>query len=348
MLKFLRSLVAGPAAPTEPVSGPASDIPPPAVLTVDGASDFAFAEHIDLTSGLPIVDWSAVGRWIDGIADPAIKDRAWSEAELAWVAHMQVALGPAYRVARLERALLLSTLEPNVAQATLKFMTRTLHRIGGLLDGLARFADLGHDILIVFDDDEDYYRYVSIYYPDSGEFAASGGMHIGHGCSHFVTMKSGLHVIEPIIAHEMTHASLAYLPIPAWLNEGLAVNTEERLSPTPPLFTPQQMNAKHRAFWGPGEVQEFWSGKSFLRPDASMLSYDLARILVAQFAKEWNAFRDFVLAANVDDAGQASAGRHLGIDLGRAVCAILERRPSSDWSPDPGRWEGAPERGAFR
>ena len=30
--------------------------------------------------------------------------------------------------------------------------------------------------------------------------------------------------------HEMTHGSVAHLPLPLWLNEGLAVNTERRLA----------------------------------------------------------------------------------------------------------------------
>ena len=350
MLKFLRSLVGGPSAPGDPDILPAETVAAPAVLAVDGAGPFALARHLGSTNGLPIVDWAAVGAWIDGIADPDVKSRAWSAAELAWLAHLRVALGPAYRLSRLDDAVLLSTLEPNVAHATLEFMTRTPHRIGAVLDGIARCSDWGHDILIVFDDDEVYYRYVSTVYPDSGEFAASGGMYISAGCGHFATIRSDLRAIEPVIVHEMTHGCLNHLPIPAWLNEGLAVNTEERLSlASPPLHTPQQMHAKHKAFWNPRAIQEFWSGKSFLRPDdGNLLSYDLARILVSQFAAEWGPFKDFVLAANMDDGGGAAALRHLGVDLGRAVCAILEQRPAADWSPDPRRWEGAPERGAFR
>lgn len=347
MLKLLRSLVAGATTPSDPVAGAATDPEAPAVVAVDGAQSFPFARHVEARHGFPIVDWTAVGRWIESIADPATKARAWSEAELAWVRHVRAALGAGYRITRLDEAVLLSTLEPRVARATVEFMARVSHRIARVLDGLARFDASGHDILIVFDDVDAYDRYVSIYYPDSGEFATSGGMYIGGGCGHFVTMKSDLRVIEPVIAHEMTHAGLAHLPLPAWLNEGIAVNTEGRLSPSPALEPPAQMHVRHRAFWGPGEIQAFWSGKSFLRPDASALSYDLARILVDQFAKEWDAFRAFVLAANVEDAGRASALEHLGIDLGRAVCAILERRPSADWSPDPARWEGTPERGAF-
>src|SRR5439155_15479306 len=129
-----------------------------------------------------------------------------------------------------------------------------------------KIPEWGKDILIVFDDVDAYYRYVSHYYPESGEFGLSSGMYINVGCGHFVTVKSDLRVIEPVIAHELTHGCVSHLSLPAWLNEGLAVNTEQCLSPPgPPRFTPRQMHNKHRRFWGHSEIQEFWSGKSFLR-----------------------------------------------------------------------------------
>jgi hypothetical protein len=42
----------------------------------------------------------------------------------------------------------------------------------------------------VLDSEEDYYRYVSIYYPSEGEFALSGGMFIHAGCPHFVVVRA--------------------------------------------------------------------------------------------------------------------------------------------------------------
>jgi hypothetical protein len=74
------------------------------------------------------------------------------------------------------------------------------------------------------------------------------------------------------------------------------------------------MHQKHLEFWGEPEIQEFWSGKSFLRSDeGSMLSYDLARIIVEQMAKDWETFRDFVLAADRADSGSAAAHENLRI-----------------------------------
>jgi hypothetical protein len=131
-------------------------------------------------------------------------------------------------------------------------MGRTLGKITKVLDGIAQVPPWGKDILIVFDDADSYYNYVSYYYPDEErEFAYSGGMHINTGCSHYVTIKRELQSVEPVIAHEMTHGCLSHLPLPLWLNEGLAVNTEIRLVGNFSVsLTPQQMRKKHLSFWG--------------------------------------------------------------------------------------------------
>jgi hypothetical protein len=65
------------------------------------------------------------------------------------------------------------------------------------------------------------------------------------------------------------------------------VNTQHKLTGVPPsIDTPPQMHATHLQFWGESEIQQFWSGESFHRPDdGQMLSYDLARILVGNLAQ---------------------------------------------------------------
>ena len=347
MLKLLKFLLPA-SGRAEPSGSAAAEAPaPPAGVVVDGVESF-LASHLVDAGGVPLIDWQAAQSWLETVPDQHARGHVWSRLERAWLDHMRAALGPPYAVRETETALLLSTLEPNVAGATLGFMAKTLQRITRVLDGVAHSPEWGKDILIVFDDEESYYRYVSHYYPE-GEFAASGGMYINAGCGHFVTVKSDLRVIEPTIVHEMTHGCLGHLPIPAWLNEGLAVNTEQRLSPHPShVLTPHQMHAKHRRFWGDAEIQQFWSGRSFLRnDDGNMLSYDLARILVAQLSGDWPKFRAFALAANIEDSGAAAAAEHLQLDLGAVVAVLLEREPEPAWAPDPAAWNEAPERGAF-
>jgi hypothetical protein len=322
---------------------------PPVQLNAPGAAPFDFAATLVDAGGFPVPDWDAVHRWVESASGTAAKAEAWSACELAWLQHLRVGLGQDYRVRSEDSAIVVSTLPAHVAAATLAFVNKTVQRIVRVLDGLAAIQEWGHDILIVFDEDDAYYRYVSHYYPEAGEFAFSSGMYVNRGCGHFVTVKADLRSIEPVIAHELTHACLDHLPIPAWLNEGLAVNTELRLCP--PMQAPEnprQLHARHLGFWGAEEIQEFWSGKSFLRSDqGNELSYDLARILVSQFAADWEPFRQFALAANLADGAASSGKHHLGIDLGAAVCAVLEREPEPSWSPRPETWHGDPERGAF-
>lgn len=353
MLKRLRSLFVPTSSPGEVVAG-TSSLQAPLHISSPGVPDFDLDAHLVDANGLAVLDWAAAQQWVDRIDDAEAKAAAWTACELAWLEHLRAGLGAGYQTRLLGNAVLLSSLEPKIAEATLAFMGKTLQRVVRVLAGVARDSEWGKDILVIFDDDETYYRYVAHYYPEAGEFAGSGGMYVDQGCGHFVTVKAELHAIEPVITHELTHACLGHLPIPAWLNEGLAVNTERRLCPPPSAAfggrsTPQQMHARHQKFWGADEIQEFWSGKSFLRSDeGNELSYDLARIMVAQFAADWDRFRPFVLAAQLADAGAAAARQHLGLELGDAVQALLEAAPSPAWAPNPERWAGTPERGAFR
>lgn len=296
------------------------------------------------------MDWEAAGAWVDALPDDAARRAAWDDLERAWLAHLRSALGPDYRLRDTDDAMLLSTLDPGLADATLAFMAKTLRRIVHVLEGIGRPPHEGKSILVLMDDADTYYRYVARHYDTGGEFAFSGGMYIDDGCGHFLSVKSDVRSLEAVIAHEMTHACVGHLPIPAWVNEGIAVSTEQRLvAPGPALFTPREMHAKHRAFWDDARIQEFWSGASFLRADdGSMLSYDLARILVTEMSADWPTFRTFVLAADLADAGAAAAAEFLGIDLGAAACALVERAPDAAWSPNPAAWAQPPQPGASR
>lgn len=350
MLKSLLRLLPGKARSAEQVNEAVFQMAPPALLEAPGVEAFDVSASLAVVNDLPVPDWGAIAAWVASIPDSPAQAEAWSKAELAWLAHLQTALGGHYHLAQHEYALLLSPLEPRVASATVQFMTRTLSRITSLLDGVAKAPEWGRDILLVFEDEDTYYRYVSRYYPDNGEFAFSGGMHINFGCSHFAAFQAELRAIEPVIAHEMTHGCLGHLAIPAWLNEGIAVNTERRLCPpASQQYTPTQLHWMHQQFWNEETIQEFWSGKSFLRADeGNLLSYELARILVEQFSRHWESFKPFVLQARLADAGQEAAAAVLNVDLGAAVTALFDLEAKTSWSPAPALWDAQPERGAFR
>lgn len=324
---------------TKPAPSAVREAAPREVLLNDG-STFPLFDHLTYHNGFPFLDWKAAQPWIEAPSSEELKGQAWDACERAWLLHMRDALGDHFRLDELGEAVLLSSLEPGLARSTLEFMQRTPKRIAAVLDGITQEFEWGKDILIVFDDQDSYYNYVSHYYPEDGEYAFSSGMCVNHECVHFVTMKNELHSIEPIITHEMTHALLAHLPLPLWLNEGLAVNTEQRIAPQRPDYERQrETEAKHDHFWGEAEIQEFWAGDAFHRPDeGNELSYDLARVMVEQMARDWEAFRQFALAADAADAGAKAARDHLNIDLGDYVTTLLDRPASDAWAPLPDKW----------
>lgn len=316
--------------------------PAPAVIEAAAAPAFVIAEHLDVENGFPYMRWAEFHEWSKDFT-PEERGRAWEAASDAWSERLREALGPGYRIDESSRAAVISSLDARHSKAALEFMEKTQRRIVRTLEGLAQMPEVGKELLVVIDDEEAYYRYIARFDHGDGEFASSAGVQVNDGSIFYVTTKGHLRDIEPVVAHEMTHGCVAHLPLPLWLNEGIAVNTEQRLvGAAPPLYSPEELRRKHLAHWGPAEIQEFWSGASYRRPgDPNMLSYDLGRILVDQLAADWPRFAAFARAAHYRDAGAAAALEHLGISLGALVAALHEKGPAQAFEPQPDSWGAA-------
>jgi hypothetical protein len=320
--------------------------PPPQWLTHRATgTPFALDEHLAWADGLPVIAAPALAQWAAGEGTAPVSEaqrvQALVAGRRAWLQHLAQALGPQMGLRETADALVLSSLNPREEGQMADYVRTARHRVAKLLGDLADFPAGEPTIVLVLDDEATYYRYVSIYFPD-GEFAASGGMFIDAGCPHFVVVRGHLGDVEPVIAHELTHAALAHLRLPRWLDEGIAVNSERRVAGVrPQLYTPLELHAMHRAHWTADKVQALWSGEGFLRADDSLLSYDLARILVEQLAGTWDAFAGFLrAAAGAQDGGAEAARAALGLDLGACAAALVEAPDDAGWSPDPLRWPG--------
>jgi hypothetical protein len=298
-------------------------------------------------TSLPIVDWDAMDPQAPATDDAEKLDAFWTSAARAWLEQLAQKLGTQFLVRESDHFLLMSALPEPQARVTLEFADKTHRRILRLLDGIARGSEIGKVCILVLDTHDRYYEYVSHYYPEGGEFPISGGMFLQYGYGHFVFVESQMSSMEPTIAHEHTHCLMQHLPLPAWLNEGIAVNTEHRLCPPGrPLHPPDEMHEKHLAFWNESTIQEFWSGKSWGRPDeGNSLSYDLARIFVEMLARDYDSFRRFTCAADFEDGGRSAAVEHLGFPLENLAEAVLGEGP---WQPRPEAWKEGTERGQFR
>ncbi len=334
MLRRLARLFLPAAATASPSVGP--DRVPVTMHWFDGTS-------------MPIPDWQRIGDSAPTDSGDARLHAYWDSAAHAWLDAGVARLGEGYRVRGSDDFLLLSTLDSRQGDLFLATCQRMLARIRRSLGELADDGGHGRHVVMVFEHPDDYYAYIGHYYPDDGEYAMSSGMFLQFGYGHFVMPLEAIDAMEPVIAHELTHRLVSHLPIPAWLNEGLAVNTEHAMfphlaSPHAQLYSQREITAQHAAYWNADSIQTFWSGKSFLATDdGNRLSYDLATRITALAAREDVPFRAFVRHADLRDGG-VGAEHHLGVSIGDLAHAVLGDGP---WQPQPETWQDGVERGQF-
>lgn len=295
-------------------------------------------------ASMPIPDWNRQP-WPEAGEDQALHRLANGQAA-AWLDAMVSALSEQYTRTESDNFMLLSALEPRPARVLLDYLERSRRRVLATLPNIA--ADNGHgkNVVMVLGDEDSYYQYVSNYGSSSSEPEAySGGMFIDAGYGHFVFAQSTFESMERVVVHELTHCLVRHLPIPAWLNEGLAVNVEHQFVPQRPRYQPHELRYLFGRFWNASTIQEFWSGKSFLRPDDGQpLSYELARLLVQLLDKDHDLLTQLCAAARYEDAGEEAAVSVLGASLDDLAGVVLG---AGDWKPRPASWAEGTEKGQF-
>jgi hypothetical protein len=293
-------------------------------------------------ASLPVPDWAAMHSEAPGSTDDAGLFAYYDAAAMAWLDALADALPSDYRTSGTENFLLLSAQPPRESALVLRTCEQALQAIKGRLGALANDEGYGRYIVLVFASLDEYEAYVSQYQGDTDEAPMSSGVFIDAGYGHFASWHDGLDELEAVVVHELTHALLAHLPMPHWLHEGFAVNVERTLlprlaDPRLALYRPDEMAARHAAWWNATTIQTFWSGAAFhTANDGVDLAYDLARSITALAARDDEAaFRAFVTAATGDDGGARAAGHALGYPLEHLVEAVLGE---GDWAPRPAEW----------
>lgn len=295
-------------------------------------------------------DWQALHAAAPPASDAAANDAYWTSVAAQWLNRLRLTLGEDLTRHESPDFQLLTVLAERPAKAALSFLAATRRRILRLLDGIAEPAGHGPMIVIMLDGTR-YLDFVGRFYPEQGVFSESSGMFVHDGYGFFVARGEHLDDVENTLVHEMAHGLVSHLALPAWLTEGIAVNTEARhaggrFSPPDAPWSPAETAARHRSHWTPQAMQRFWSGKSFIDPGvAQPLSYDLAMRMVQLACLDWARFTRFATEASMADAGAAAAEAHLGHALENLVTAVLGE---GCWTPEPATWSDGIEGGRFR
>lgn len=284
---------------------------------------FAFEE------GFSRPNWNVIRRRIEETVGPEDLHQAWSEVALQWVIRLRDELGGHYHVTQSNDFILLCALGKGETKRVFKFAEHALITIREQLKDVAWRNFHGKHVILLFTDDDDYYQHQAPYMHE-GVNVRSSGMFLEGGYAH-ITLAYGFgNEVHSTIAHELAHNCVAHLPLPLWLNEGVAMRVERFVTGRTEAVPNSELIDEHRNFWTKEWIQYFWASASFHDEHAQSLSYSLAEILVQMLAGDHNRFLEFLRRAHYVDAGQTAALDCLGINLGDAVATFLG---PGDWRP---------------
>jgi len=290
---------------------------------VEGAFDFE--------EGFSRPNWKVIGEAIQHTVSTEDLPGAWTEAALQWVEQVRSDLGTEYLVRSSRTFILLSALGASTADQLLAFAEGTLDHIYATLKDAAWRSGYGKHVILLFTEDDDYYQYVSYFYSD-GIHPTSGGCLIPKDYVHIAMPYLDGRNIRRVLLHELVHNSVVHLPLPLWLNEGLAVVLDRTAATGRQTMLDHELRDRHLAFWNSENIQKFWSGISFGEPgDSTALSYSLADILVYLLLSQSKEFVAFLKEAHWEDAGQTAAVDVLGTDLGQTAATFLGE---GNWRPN--------------
>ncbi len=294
-------------------------------------------------AGFPYPDWSLLGDVIRRSApDAALSREAWTEAARQWSDLLALALGPAGSTVEGPHFLVTATLEVEELQRLTRFAESCRETLLKLLPGVAEFTAPGKEVVLAFPFSEEFYTYVAPFHPEEGDFGGAGGMHIRVGYPHVTVIGRHMDQLQFTLAHEITHAGLFHLGMPAWLEEGLAQMFEGDMTPRQPVHITYTRAKQHRAHWREFGLEAFWSGDAFHFPgEAQGFSYELAeiliRLLIADFRPRWfgldrgpcRRLFGFLREARIADNGRSAAEKHLECSLEEIAAKFLGR--AEDW-----------------
>jgi hypothetical protein len=289
----------------------------------------------EVIEGFSRPDWKAIYRYVRTHVPKDDLPAAWDCITARWLAELASDLGGNSRVSRSPNFFCLSDLDAETTKTIQAYAEKSVQMIRNCLGAAAWTGYHGKHVLLLFSDPDDYFSYIS-YFDADGEHILSGGVFIRRGYAHIAIPCADVRSAENALVHELTHNLLCHLPIPLWLNEGLAM-LSERLAGQRILVMDGDLADRHRRHWNETNIQAFWAGTLIDVPgDDSELSYSLGEILVSLLSESGAPFADFITHADWRDAGQDAAINWLEKDLGDVLSDFL----------GPGNWR--PERKAIK
>jgi hypothetical protein len=312
------------------------------LTNIEGAFDFQ--------DGFSRPNWQIIATAAEKIGDSDELALVWEEIIMQWLGRVARELGGGYGLHKSRNFAILSSLDVETVKRVLAFSEGSMAQIRDLLGEVAWGSHRGIQPVLIFSEEDDYYQYLSAFYPE-GEHPTSRGIHLRGGYAHVALLYDNELRSMQTIAHELTHHCLAHLRLPRWLDEGVAQTLQKVVGEayvpaahhgqsaaywaivsgwTPPVLW-HELAERHHQFWNSTRIQSFWAGTSFNDPGESVeLSYNLSEVIINLLPRNSSDFRAFLCSADLADAGQTAALDCLGVCLGETAATFLG---PGDWRP---------------
>ncbi len=313
------------------------------------ADELDISRSLTWQDGLPIPPSDLIRTCAESRREPRARRDALVAVARQWLRELGWALGGGYETVESRNFLALAPEAQGIGRLLLLFAERCRAALRSILGEVADFDRFGKPVVVVPKNRQDYYRYISLYYPE-GEHGASAGVHVRDGYPHVALHRSQLLAMENALAHELVHVALHHLSMPQWVEEGLAQMFQHDMMHSEMYVDREfrvnaEMAERHKRYWADQGLQTFWCGKAFNMPGKEQrLSYELAELLVRMLVDDsrprWfrrvrepqRRFFAFLRAASESDGGEAASRKHQGLGLGDLAARFLG--PGS-WSPSP-------------
>lgn len=299
------------------------------------------SDSVRWDDGIPRPHWDLIDAWIDTRVPTEMHGEAWTDISRQWLGMLADVFAGSLAVWESDRILMLAPNHEAIASTCLRSAEASMEHIFRSFHDLIEHSFPGKQTMLVLDYPDDYYRYVEPFQPE-GQLGGSSGMHIRVGMPHIVIAQANITRVEMTIAHEMTHAALMYLSLPAWIDEGLAQLIERDVIRQSLMLDEKAVQTAKR-FWGANGLDIFWRGEGFSMPGkAQQQSYQLAEVLVRLLIEEyrptwfgWNLeprrkLIAFLREAKHDDCGEEAARTQLGLGLSEIAGLFLG---PGEWGP---------------
>lgn len=136
------------------------------------------SEHLHIKEGFCHPDWASISEIIETSLPESEWNSAWEAASRMWVERIREKLGEDYQIFETAKFIILSEAPLRIIKDTCKTCEDSLKRILANLEGAASDEGYGKHVVLMFANLDDYYGYITYFYPD-GENPMSSGVCLG-------------------------------------------------------------------------------------------------------------------------------------------------------------------------